>query len=118
MNAEDYIDIKALSERLDGDFDLFKELAALYISDSPRLLSFIEEAIKNKNGEKIGKSSHTMKGAVSNFSAERAFNASLALEKIGKNNEFEKVEAAFKNLSREIEEMREALKLMMEHREF
>jgi two-component system, sensor histidine kinase and response regulator len=113
MNPEEYINIKSLSDRLDGDFGLFKELAELFISDSPRLLSLINEAIKNNNGEKIGKTSHTMKGAVANFSADRAFNAALDLEKIGKNNEFEKVEAAYKNLSAEIDFMREALKIMI-----
>ena len=114
MIIEDYINRKALSERLDKDFDLFKELAQLFFSDSPRLLSVIEEAISNKNGEKIGKSSHTIKGAVANFSAERAFDAALTLEKIGKNNEMDKVDAAFKFLSAEIDNMGKALRLILE----
>ena len=118
MNPEEYINIKALNERLGGDFKFFKELAALFLTDSPRLLSSIEEAIRNKNGEKIGKSAHTMKGAVANFSAERAYIAALALERVGKNNEIEKVDAAFTKLSAEIEAMREALKLMMERQGF
>jgi two-component system, sensor histidine kinase and response regulator len=113
MKAEDYINKKALSERLDGDFDLFKELAQLFLSDSPKLISAIEEAINNKNTEKIGKSSHTIKGAVANFSAEKAFNAALELEKIGKNRELDKVDGAFKKLSTEIENMRKALELMI-----
>lgn len=114
MIIEDYINRKALSERLDEDFDLFKELAQLFFSDSPKLLSAIEEAIRNKNGEKIGKASHTMKGAVANFSAEKAFNAALSLEKIGKSNELDKVDAAFKSLLEEIENMRRALKLIID----
>jgi two-component system, sensor histidine kinase and response regulator len=114
MIIEDYINRKALCERLDKDFDLFKELAQLFFTDSPRLLSAIEEAISNKNGEKIGKSSHTIKGAVANFSAEKAFDAALTLEKIGKNNEMDKVDSAFKYLSGEIENMRKALSLILE----
>ena len=114
MIIEDYINRKALSERLDKDFDLFKEITQLFFTDSPKLLSAIEEAIRNKNGEKIGKSSHTIKGAVLNFSAERAFDAALTLEKIGKNNEMDKVDAAFKFLSAEIENMGKALRLILE----
>lgn len=113
MKAEDYINKKALSERLDGDFDLFKELAQLFLSDSPKLISAIEDAIQNKNGEKIGKSSHTIKGAVANFSAEKAFNAALELERIGKNQELDKAAEAFKKLADEIENMRKALELMI-----
>ncbi len=114
MKAEDYINKKALSERLDGDFDLFKELAQLFLSDSPKLISAIEEAIKNRNSEKIGKSSHTIKGAVANFSAEKAFNAALELEKIGKNQELEKAEVAFNKLMAEVENMRKALQLIID----
>jgi HPt (histidine-containing phosphotransfer) domain-containing protein len=114
MIIEDYINRKALSERLDEDFDLFKELAQLFFSDSPRLLSAIEDAIRNKNGEKIGKASHTMKGAVTNFSADRAFDAALALEKIGKSNDLNKVDDAYRALSAEIENMRKALKLILD----
>lgn len=114
INTGDCINVKALSERLDGDFVLFKELAGLFLSDFPRLLGNIEEAIKNKNPEKIGKSAHTLKGAVANFSAERAFIAAFNLEKIGKNNELEKADAAFRDLAEEIEAMKEALKIMVE----
>jgi HPt (histidine-containing phosphotransfer) domain-containing protein len=114
MIIEDYINRKALNDRLEEDFDLFKELAQLFFSDSPRLLSAIEDAIRNKNGEKIGKTSHTMKGAVANFSAEKAFDAALALEKLGKSNDLGKVGDAFNSLSAEIENMRKALKLILD----
>lgn len=111
---EDFINRRALSERLDGDFDLFKELAQLFFSDTPRLMAAIEEAIRNKNSEKIGKTSHTIKGAIANFSADRAFNAALMLEKFGKSNDLEKVEDAFITLSSEIENMNKAMKHILE----
>ncbi|HOT46697.1 MAG TPA: Hpt domain-containing protein [Spirochaetota bacterium] len=116
MKAEEYINRKALSERLDGDFDLFKELAQLFLSDSPKLVSAIEDAISNKNSDKIGKTSHTIKGAVANFSAEKAFNAALELEKIGKNHELDKADDAFKKLMGEIDNMRKALQMMIEEK--
>ncbi|MBP7734706.1 MAG: Hpt domain-containing protein [Spirochaetes bacterium] len=114
MKAEDYINKKALSERLDGDFELFKELAQLFLSDSPKLVTAVQEAISSKNTEKIGKTSHTIKGAVANFSAEKAFNAALTLEKMGKNHDLEKVNEAFSVLNDEIENMRKALRQMLE----
>lgn len=116
MKIEDYIDRKALRDRLDGDFDLLKELAQLFLSDSPKLLSAVVDAVENKNGDKIGKSSHTIKGAVANFSADRAFKAAHDLEKIGRGQEFEKAGEALKNLTSEVEYMREALRLLMEEK--
>ena len=114
MKIEDYINRKALNDRLDGDFDLLKELADLFLSDSPRLLDAIQEAIRSKSGEKIGKSAHTIKGAVANFSADKAYNAALELEKLGKNNELDKIDAAYAHLAQEIDNMRAALKLLIE----
>jgi two-component system, sensor histidine kinase and response regulator len=114
MKIEDYINRKALNDRLDGDFDLLKELAELFLSDSPKLLAAIKEGIQNKSGEKIGKSAHTIKGAVANFSADKAYNAALELEKLGKNNELDKIDDAYAQLSEEIDNMRAALKLLIE----
>lgn len=114
MKIEDYINRKALNDRLDGDFDLLKELAELFFSDSPKLLDAIKDGIRNKSGEKIGKSAHTIKGAVANFSAEKAYNAALELEKIGKNNELDKIDEAYALLSGEIDNMKAALKLLIE----
>lgn len=118
MSIENAINRKSLSERLDGDFDLFKELAQLLITDLPKLLSAIEEAITSGNIEKIGKSAHTIKGAVSNFSADRAYQAALALEKIGKNNELEKADASFRELLKEIDSMKEALSQLIAENKF
>jgi two-component system, sensor histidine kinase and response regulator len=114
MKIEDYINRKALNDRLDGDFDLLKELAELFLSDSPKLLDAIKEAILSKSAEKIGKSAHTIKGAVANFSADKAYNAALELEKLGKNNEMDKIDAAYAHLAEEIDNMRAALKLLVE----
>ncbi len=116
MKIEDYINRKALNDRLDGDFDLLKELTELFFSDSPKLLDVIQEAIRTKIGEKIGKSAHTIKGAVANFSADRAYTAALELEKIGKNNELDKAEEAYSRLSAEIDNMKAALKLLIEEK--
>ena len=113
MKIEDIININSLNERLDGDFELFKELSELFITESVNLLEAVENAVKAKNGEKIGKAAHTIKGAISNFSADRAFYAALALERLGKNNELDKVETAFIDLKKEIEQMQKALSFLM-----
>ncbi len=73
MNIEDIINRKELSERLDGDFELFKELVEIFLTDSDKLIKNIEDAINDKDSEKIRKSAHTLKGAVSNFSAEKSY---------------------------------------------
>ncbi|OHD68951.1 MAG: hypothetical protein A2W19_06930 [Spirochaetes bacterium RBG_16_49_21] len=113
MKIEDIINREALSERLDNDFELFKELAELFIKESPNLLAAVEDAVTIKNGEKIGKTAHTLKGAIANFSADTAYQSALTLEKIGKNNQLAKAETALQNLKHELKQMTEALSRLM-----
>ncbi len=112
MKIEDIINRKELSERLDGDIALLNELSEIFISDSVNLMSKIEETIKAGDFQSLGKAAHTIKGAVSNFSAQRAYESALALEKIGKNNQMDLAAAAFDILKIEINNAREALKLL------
>jgi HPt (histidine-containing phosphotransfer) domain-containing protein len=112
MKIEDVINRKELSERLDRDLALFNELADIFISDSVNLISKIEDTIKAGDSQALGKAAHTLKGAVSNFSAKKAYESALALEKIGKNSEMNLVPAAFEELKNEINIVKEALKLL------
>jgi two-component system sensor histidine kinase/response regulator len=113
MKVEDIINRDSLRERLEGDFDLFVELAELFAKESSNLLAAVEDAVKNKNGEKIGKSAHTIKGAISNFSADKAYQAALTLERIGKDGDLEKSDEALESLKKEIDRMKAALSLMI-----
>jgi two-component system, sensor histidine kinase and response regulator len=113
MKIEDFISRNSLRERLNGDFKLFAELAELFIKESPNLLDAVEKAVKTKNGEKIGKAAHTIKGAISNFSADTAYQAALNLESLGKNNELGMVDSAFKTLQNEVAHMNKALLMLM-----
>ena len=113
MEIEDFINRSALRERLNGDFKLFAELAGLFIKESPNLLDAVEKAVKTKNGEKIGKTAHTIKGAISNFSADTAYNAALNLENLGKNNELGMVDSAYKTLREEVDHMKKALLMLI-----
>lgn len=113
MTEEERINSQALKERLDGNFELFRELAELFISNKDNLIAPLEKAIAERNSTGIGKAAHTIKGAVANFSATGAFDAAYELERIGKNNELEKVNDARERLIRELEHMTVALTLIM-----
>ncbi len=113
MNIDDFINRKDLSERLDGDIELFKELAELFMEDSVSLMQKIQNSIESSDSNQLRKSAHTIKGSVSNFSAQKAYDAAFDLEKIGKNDELEKAGAAFEVLRNEIDNLRGAMKLLM-----
>lgn len=91
MNGNNILNIPELEERLDGDFDLFLELSELFFEDSASLLNKIEDSISRNDTESLRKSAHTLKGAVSNFSAQKAYDTAYELEIAGKDKILENV---------------------------
>ena len=109
MAGEVLINTRALEDRLGGNFELFRELAELFMANREDLVAPLKKAIDEMNGAAIGKAAHTIKGAVANFSGERAFRAAYDLEMIGKQGDLGRVHEARDLLLREIELMSEAL---------
>ncbi|MGM0596139.1 MAG: response regulator [Myxococcota bacterium] len=78
----------ALKKRFGQDKQLLKELVDIFAEDKNKYLQKIEEAIVNKDGETLQKYSHAIKGAISNFEAEKAQFLAQLLEKSGKHKTF------------------------------
>ncbi|TFH41511.1 MAG: Hpt domain-containing protein [Chrysiogenales bacterium] len=118
MEAEKHINKRSLKERLDGNYDLFRELAEMFIANSAELLSSLEKAIRERDAAAIGKAAHTIKGAVANFSADGAFAAAYEIEKIGKSGELNSVDTAMESLVNELKGMTRALNHLLEKKGF
>jgi len=112
LKIEDIINRKDLKKRLDGDMELYRELADIFFTEHSNLLKNIENAITDTNSEKLTKEAHTIKGAVSNFSAPSTYDAAYELEMIGKKNELHKAKEAFDKLKNEINIAIKAMKLL------
>ena len=72
--------LSAALERVGGDEELLRELAAIFLDDYPRQLRLIEEAIARQDSKTAERESHGLKGAVANFSAPDAVEAARTLE--------------------------------------
>jgi two-component system, sensor histidine kinase and response regulator len=83
------IDEPALMDRLEGDRQLLKELADLYFEDEPVLLEQIARALQAGDAELLRRTSHTLKGSVSNFCAPLAQAAAYCLECAGRDGTLE-----------------------------
>jgi len=112
MDIDFIINRKELSERIDGDMDLFNEIAGLFFVDSVELLERIENAVKKSDPEELRKASHALKGAVANFSAPEAVDAALTMEKIARNREMEKAEETLLRLKKEISALKDAIEYL------
>ncbi|MBN1545744.1 MAG: response regulator, partial [Syntrophaceae bacterium] len=94
---------EALVARLDGDMELAREIAGLFIEDCPNTMRDLHKAIVERDGKSIERLAHSLKGAVGNFMAEDAQAAAFELEKIGKSGKLSKAEEAFIRLENEME---------------
>lgn len=118
MSRKDVINWQELEERLDSDFDLFKELTALFFDDSAILLNKIKNCIAAGDMEGLRKTAHTLKGAVSNFSAQGAYDAAYELETAGKNGNTDAIEDKLRTLESEIQSVIVDMKSMLEKGSF
>jgi two-component system, sensor histidine kinase and response regulator len=70
--------------RFDGDADLVRELAEIFIKECPKYLSDIHEAIRDGKPKALEQSAHTLKGSVGNFSTKTAHASAFQLETLGR----------------------------------
>ena len=76
-------DREAIMERVEGNIELLRDIVQLFQDDSPKLMATIRDAVSRRDGNALERAAHTLKGVISNFGAQAAFEASLKLEKFG-----------------------------------
>lgn len=101
-------------ERVEGDMELLKEMVDLFLEEYPRTVAAIENAVTTGNAQALRNAAHTLKGAVGNFSAYKAAEASLILEKMGRQQNLVDAPAAFSILQHELTRLCSALEAVKE----
>ena len=81
--------IMAGSDPTEGDVELRKELAEMFLEDSPKLIADIRAAVTSRDGRALKQAAHTLKGSVGVFRDQAAFDAVFRMEQIGKGAEWD-----------------------------
>jgi CheY-like chemotaxis protein len=103
------LDATVALARLDGDEALLADLSKLFCEESPRFLSAVRDAVAAKDSNALGRAAHSLKGSVSTFAAQDAFNAVLKVEAIANSKNLDGVTDACVLLEKEIERLQIAL---------
>ncbi len=74
------VDVADILERLDGDTELFAQLALLFLEDSPARLSELNAALSRGDASRLRFVAHALKGTAGNLSAPALFTAAGRLE--------------------------------------
>jgi len=106
-------DLNTLMTRVDGDKDLARELAELFLETCPQMLLDIRSAIDDQDCDALSKSAHTLKGSISNLAAESARQCTLDLEMVGRSGNLADAEILYAALQAEIDRLYPLLKRLI-----
>ena len=96
-------------ERLGGDEELLREVARLFLDEYPALMVGIREAVAARDADALQRAAHSLKGSVSNFGADAAYNAALVLEMMGRTRDLAQAERGLAELDEALQYIHPAL---------
>jgi HPt (histidine-containing phosphotransfer) domain-containing protein len=102
-------DINGALEHAGGDKDLFCQLCALFLQESPTLMTSIKEAVEAEDAPLLRRAAHTLKGSISVFCADEARQAAFELETMGRDSNLNGVRECFSRLSEAMGKLESAL---------
>jgi len=107
---KDVFDMPKALEVVNGDRELFKEIATLFLENLPDNIAHIRGAIAKSDADALDRAAHSLKGSVGNFGAKRAFEAAYRLELMGKEARLTEAEGALSELEAELKDLETAVK--------
>ncbi len=84
--------------RVGGDAELLKELALLFLEESPRMMTELLAAHAQGDAKQVERTAHGLKGSVANFGAKRAVDAAFQIEQSGRAGKLDGVAALLDTL--------------------
>ncbi|HEV8039105.1 MAG TPA: Hpt domain-containing protein [Bryobacteraceae bacterium] len=98
--------------RVGGDFELLREVVGLFLDDYPQSLEMIRKAVAAGDQNSLEQHAHSLKGSVSTFGAQEAFDAALALEKQGRTGDLTEAPEGLRRLEEALSALRPELEAL------
>ena len=89
------LDLAGALERLEGDRDLFEEVAEVFTRDCPRLLEEMRQAISARDSNALKRLAHTLKGSSASIGGQVLSQTSGHMEKLAYSNDLEAASKVF-----------------------
>jgi two-component system sensor histidine kinase/response regulator len=96
------LDLDAALERLEGDRDLFGELAQLFKAECPKYVEGIRRAINARDAKDLEQQAHTLKGSAANLGASAVSQTAHELEKMARSGDITQAGKLLDDLGREV----------------
>ena len=105
--------LNELLRAFNNDGAFFKEVAEMFISDYPPMLTTVEKAIAETDAELLGRTAHALKGMARNFQVDAAAEAALELEQLARAGAFDRAAPVNRRLSTALTRFRAKLERMV-----
>ena len=112
----DVLDYGGLLTRVNGDIALLQELVTLFLEDYAQRLACLQAAVAQADWQELKRVLHSLKGAVSNFSAHAVLEVILRFEAALVTGKLHAIAGAHTALVEELERLKKALTELMKAR--
>jgi len=112
LAAVEVLDEAGLLAVVSGHRDLLRELAELFLEDSPQRLLEIRKALDSGNFAALQRAAHTLKGSTSSLCGKRAAELALRLEELADTRDLPAARLSYSALADEVGKLQRALVLL------
>lgn len=114
MPTVSIFDLSQAIDRVDGDREVFLELAQLFIDQAPQELMAIRNSLAQHSPQEAAMAAHKLKGSVLQFCATTPYECLACLEKRAKAGEFELARSMYDAVDRQVHSLVDALRELIE----
>ena len=107
---QEAFDFSRAMEVVDGDMELLREIATLFLDDCHQKIDLIREGVRAGDGKMVEETANSLKGAAGNMGAQQLEQRFLQLEMVGTEGRLPEAEIELAALEQGIDTFREALK--------
>jgi PAS domain S-box-containing protein len=102
-------DVAAVLDSLGGDLELLREVAGIFLSQTPKHMEKIRKAISERDAKVLDRGAHALKGSAANLLAQGVVGAASRLEEIGRGGSVDGSREALASLEEELRKLELAL---------
>jgi HPt (histidine-containing phosphotransfer) domain-containing protein len=77
------VDCQAALDRLEGDWDLFRDMLRYYLTDVPEMAMSVRQALERRDAKRLEHAAHQLVGMISNFDAHTTMRIARHLQQLG-----------------------------------
>ena len=109
-SEHDLLDWEAALLRLNGDEDLLRDLAEVFLEEYPKCLAAIHEGLAAQEWPNVRRAAHTLKGSLGHFMAKSSGAAALQVEQLAAGDDRDALPSAIQTLEAELERIAPVLR--------